>query len=433
MAVGTNLLGRNVRCPHCKQVVRAPAAPGEAPSIHAPQAPVPTPPLPAPGPQFNVPVHTEHHESIFGEAHDEDVFGTQHLKPTMPTLPSMPVAPPPLVPRNDVEETAYVPPQPVPQFVETQTYEAPAAPMPDYEQTPATLEMPREPRREPAERSFGVRQPRMEQPGTPAFAWILLAYSALITIVAGVLGFFYFTGGDSKGDHPFKAIPDFYGQYEKANRKSLSFKGMPDPKGDVPADLRVKLGEEITVGDIQVRPTTVTKQVFETTRERASQDDLVSKASTGLVMAIKVKNVSTDTTFFPNDLAFNRAFDRDQPLPYTALQIRREFFYGPFPWPLDADAKDNYVTGYQYPKEPLGPGQEQETWVFVAPEGMRTAGDRLIVNTLKGLNGDNSPLLWRVQLRRGMMKAKTEDGKDVEVSATAVIGVEFRPDQIKDR
>ena len=124
--------------------------------------------------------------------------------------------------------------------------------------------------------------------------------------MAGVLGYLYFAGGDSKGDHPFKAIPDFYGQYEKANRKSLSFKGMPDPKGDVPADLRVKLGEEITVGDIQVRPVSVQTQVFELNREHTSKDNIVSKSSTGLVMALKVKNVSTDTTFYPNDLAFNR-------------------------------------------------------------------------------------------------------------------------------
>jgi hypothetical protein len=40
-------------------------------------------------------------------------------------------------------------------------------------------------------------------------------------------------------------------------------------------------------------------------------------------------------------------------------------------------------------------------------------------------------LVWRVQLRRGLVKAVAEDGRDVDVSATTVIGVEFRRDQIK--
>src|SRR2546430_2916434 len=46
---------------------------------------------PAPPPQFNVHRPTEHHESIFGERHDEDLFGSEPLKPTMPpATPSPP-------------------------------------------------------------------------------------------------------------------------------------------------------------------------------------------------------------------------------------------------------------------------------------------------------------------------------------------------------
>ena len=80
---------------------------------------------------------------------------------------------------------------------------------------------------------------------------------------------YYFTA-EPKGDHPFKAIPDFYGKYEKAtgaeNRKQLSYQGLPDPKLDVPPDLRVKLNDEITVGAIQVRPTAVTHDAVATIR-----------------------------------------------------------------------------------------------------------------------------------------------------------------------
>src|SRR5579862_9555346 len=70
MAVGTNLLGRNVRCPHCKQVLQAPSTAGR------PTAP-PPPTLPAPG--VSTPA-VESPESIFGEAHDEDLFGTRPPK-----------------------------------------------------------------------------------------------------------------------------------------------------------------------------------------------------------------------------------------------------------------------------------------------------------------------------------------------------------------
>ena len=101
MAVGMNLLGRNVRCPHCKAVVQAPTAAGEpmsspglgrvpmkAPELKAPE------PMAAPLPQFKLPEKdTEAPESIFGEVHEEDLFGTEPPRPTM-LPPRIPVPPP---------------------------------------------------------------------------------------------------------------------------------------------------------------------------------------------------------------------------------------------------------------------------------------------------------------------------------------------------
>src|SRR3954470_18692725 len=185
MAVGTNLLGRNVRCPHCKQVVRAPAAAGDAPGVQgpAPQAP---PLTPAPPPQFKVQTPTEHHESISGERHDEDVFGSEPLKPTMPTMavPSQPTMP----------QTVYAPPPPAPppppQYAETQTYQPAGSPALDFGAPDQSAPPDRdEPTPVPGYRSPA---PRVEAPGTPAFAWILLAYSVVVTVVAGVLAYQYF-------------------------------------------------------------------------------------------------------------------------------------------------------------------------------------------------------------------------------------------------
>lgn len=79
MAVGLTLLGRNVRCPHCKQVVQAPATAGANPPPVATQTRSPTSPSfqPAPPP-------VESQESIFGETHDDDLFGTKQPKVRMP-------------------------------------------------------------------------------------------------------------------------------------------------------------------------------------------------------------------------------------------------------------------------------------------------------------------------------------------------------------
>jgi hypothetical protein len=114
MGVGAELLGHKVRCPHCKQVILAPATGGAA---TAPVAVVPAPavkpvaPLPAttpgvagpaPGlptdlPVFNLPSQ-EAKDSIFGEAPEEgdDVFGNNQGSLPVPVLPPpVAVVPPP--------------------------------------------------------------------------------------------------------------------------------------------------------------------------------------------------------------------------------------------------------------------------------------------------------------------------------------------------
>src|SRR5262245_18749532 len=73
--------------------------------------------------------------------------------------------------------------------------------------------------------TYQPRPVREPVPATAAFAWILLVYAALATIAAGFFGYQYFAGGSPTGDHPFKAIPDFYGQYQKADRKQVAVTG----------------------------------------------------------------------------------------------------------------------------------------------------------------------------------------------------------------
>jgi hypothetical protein len=138
MAVGLNLLGRSVRCPHCKTVVVAPRtpdgtaslpanapppAPPPGPSVSiAPHAPTismppavspPAPPAPEPPlPTFSLPAPPrEAYDSIFGDAHEEDLFG-EHRKqvPELPAAPPRPPEPPPFVPAPAPAPAPYMPP-----------------------------------------------------------------------------------------------------------------------------------------------------------------------------------------------------------------------------------------------------------------------------------------------------------------------------------
>ena len=131
MGVPAELLGKQVRCPHCKQVVLAPvtAGPAPAPAAVAPPAPPPPapvlqppPPAPMPEPQpvavapppapvpvpppppvpepdlpvFNIPVRKEGADSILSEPNesDDEVFGS-HPGIRLPVLPPLDATPPP--------------------------------------------------------------------------------------------------------------------------------------------------------------------------------------------------------------------------------------------------------------------------------------------------------------------------------------------------
>jgi hypothetical protein len=250
----------------------------------------------------------------------------------------------------------------------------------------------------------------------------LLGYGLLMTILAGFFGYQYLMGGGGgKDEHPFKAIPDVFGEYEKANRKQTSFKFLPDPKMEVPLDLRVKLGEELTVGALQVKPVSVERTLIRRRTAGEGGDKETDIPPKTLVLTMRVKNVSTDTTFYPNDPAFNRASERDKPLPYTLLQIGREYYAGALPWPPDKSRMT--LVGHEADQKPLAPGEERDTFVTVAPRHDVVRGQ------LERAKGDMA-LLWRVQLRRGLVTHKDGD-KTHDISATTVIGVEFRANEIK--
>ena len=90
------------------------------------------------------------------------------------------------------------------------------------------------------------------------------------------------------------------------------------------------------------------------------------------------------------------------------------FFGGPVSWPFRVGRRqvDEEQEG---DAAPLGPGESRE-YVVCSP-----AEPKL----LAAVRAAKEPLLWRVQVRRGLIPFR-----DKEVPVTAVVGVEFRKEDV---
>jgi hypothetical protein len=197
--------------------------------------------------------------------------------------------------------------------------------------------------------------------------------------------------------------------YQQSKRTFDPLERLPDPKpGDggarrihphapLPAELKASLGRSLRVGDLEVTPLSVE-------RNAAGQ----------LVLHLRLRNASHDTAFAPLLPAECYRCDKRARLedagPYTYLEV--------------GGGKRLYVSGRDWDKAPpraagepfdgtLLPGEEMTAAFRIGP-----ADKAALWVAARG----EGPLLWRVQLRRGLVALR-----DTEVSATAVVGVEFRP------
>ena len=142
----------------------------------------------------------------------------------------------------------------------------------------------------------------------------------------------------------------------------------------------------------------------------------VEAAQDSLVLHLHLKNISEDVIFCPTDPYFDRRCKpkQTQNKTYTYLVMSGQRYYGgPCDWKPTPPRE--YVLGQVYGKE-LKPQQALDTIVCTAPED--DAG-----RALEQYHGD---LLWRVQLRRGLVQVG-----DRELSATAVIGVQFNKKDVQ--
>jgi hypothetical protein len=434
MAVGQEHLGQQVRCPHCQQVVQAPAP-----------LPAPPPPAEAEAPAFTF-TPSRDEESIFTpqEMHD-DIFGEP--KPPVLEMPPEPVVPSyPLPPATGSAPTEppWAPPlaAPEPAWMESQNaateplpLAAPAsAPVePALEPTDAlvpatewsasagsetgsafTPEVAASPRERPA-----VRRSAQGSRFTATILIFLVPYAIFMTGIA----IYYYYQMRLRDVHPLEMLPDVPSENPGATRKGGQVSSVYSRwKVDtaLPAKLRVRLGKTIKVGELEVTPEKVERGKVVFCQEPAKYNPEPS-TSDALILTLHLRNVSSDQQFYPTDPAFDAQWKQGKPEPYTYLEMGTErFFGGPIPWEKGGKKTSReYVQGQDNDNRPLGPHEQRTTVVCTDP------ANKAVLNALRNYRG---PLLWRVRLRRGLVTVR-----DKEVSASAVVGVEFAANDIQKR
>jgi hypothetical protein len=444
MAVGQNLLGQQVRCPHCQQVVVAPPTAVAAPAA-APQPSPPPPPAPAPAADglqqtvLNVPGMAEP-ESIFTPAEASDVIsaGPPEGRVEMPSEPWPQFAPQPPAPPSQLPTEPMQGPPPV---EPTLTYvphatqypggpsQAPTRPdsaafasasdgwpvVPQGGATTTALESNALAQSLPS--PAAIRPPRDRGGWFTALVVIpLISYSILATIAVIYLRFYQPTPPPQP--HPLEMVPDIEGKNKGAKRQKshIIYKGRQLLK--LPDSLRTSLGQPIRVGDIEVNPVSVE---FKLVTFQVPKFDPTASGDECLVLNLRLKNVSEGVVFKPMDPYFDRKWKEDKEktnveMPFTYLTIGDQRFFGG-PNSID-DVNDNKVSieGQHYDRV-LKPGEEMSTFVCTDWEDpVRQAVDNA-----------TGPMLWRIQVRRGLVEIP-EKG---EYSATAVVGVEFTKEDVK--
>jgi len=445
LAVSKEHIGQQVRCPHCQQVV---------------VAPLPSPPAPAPefpdmleGP-YRPPA--EEHESIFSApTESEDLFGDQ---PSAGVEMPPEVAPPPpppeptdvLPPLPDQEPQPISPTVSVPSLApgETLSYlpdgasgppAPPEGPLAPETAAPPTLapslapvvnEQPGEGGEDLASifRGGPVRTSKGGGWHIALFIMPLISYSVLATIVAGIYMWRYYAFvrdvelGLKQQQHPLEFLPDLEGDNPTGKRpKNADLQvPSPNPNQELPPQLRATLGQTLQIGDLEVEPLRVERDhiwISDTPKGQA-QD-----SGEALKLFLRVKNISSNLTFYPLDRYFTRKFDpaRDRP-PYTQLIIGDEHFYGgPASWAdrqfANPRATNEYVQGQDAYLRALKPGQEVKTFICTDPQN----ADLAMMLAKPGSERRE----WRVQLRRGLVEVKGR-----RIPASCVIGVEFFDKQI---
>jgi hypothetical protein len=414
MAVSAEYLGQQVRCPTCGGVVIAPAAPG-GPAPEGPRQPEP--------PRFEA-FDTESHEDIFTQPSETDdaLFGAGADAPRI----DLPRAPEPAPPPPDLEVTprSVVMPETLP--TETPTTGWSPLTTTGTEAQPQTVHLQPQPEPQPpVEAPYVPSEPRRPK-AAPKVDWFiplvvfpLILYAIGITAVAVFLYMRLVAVPPSLLDR----IPDVEGDdpgVVRLPKVSLQFK-RDDALAPLPEHLRVKLAETLRVGDLEVTPLRVERKKV-AVHVKGHKPEPCQHES--LVLHLRLTNVGTDSRFTPIDNYFDRHWDgKSGSAPLTVLVAgRNHFFGGPAKWVARSDKRERrqWVEGRKDgdPKG-IGPGESMETITCTDGDNPKCE-DLLFGNPKLRINPYRGNLLWRVQLRRGLIEHRGR-----ELPATCVVGVEF--------
>jgi hypothetical protein len=354
MAVGPELAGRKVRCPHCHQVLVAPAAAPEAESDNL----------------FQFAKPPEGQDSIFGEPADDSVLG-----PARQAAPN---------PSAGVEDNPFAPPRPAPR-----------------EQRDETAEQPVE----------TDRRPRGSAAASGKQNWVLallVPYALFMTVMAI---FYYVKYSRAVQDHPLEQIPDLMGEFQKDVKKDgkpvVRAIKLPPADQPLPDKLVTSLGRPITVGSIEVTPLSVEYRPWAAfTKDKTRAEVKKVPVKTTLVMHVRLRNVSPDLTFYPTDPYFDRNPKHPNDKPYTLVDVGGKMFFGGVIEfvTVAGTTERTWLQGQENDNKPLGPGESRETVFVTRPrDGVFDA-----VQQSKG------QAVWRIQVRRGLVPY---EGHEIPASA----------------
>jgi phage FluMu protein Com len=452
MAVSSQHLGQQVRCPHCQQVVIAPPAATSG---------TPTPSAPAPGLAETV-LHTPAPggaaEDIFSAGNvPNELFSfsetprleipAESLPPTLagdsgvppppqsqPTLAStLPWAaqqpageqPGPSVPLEQGESTAVLP-------------GGGAAPWTSGAITDLTETLPPPPAQAPYNES--LRQPagasaqaaRQTETKAPWFLLLVFCPLLLYSIVISIFAFFIYRNNQQLHElfrERFDKMPDVGDDpgVRKGKKVSLTDRYKAELATlPLPEYLCTTLGKPLRVGQLQVKPTRVERKrvavVVESSRPEPCTND-------SLVLYLNLKNLSDEYAFAPLDNYFDRYWRPgvDMIPPLTLLEVgnKQRFYGGPAHWYPRGDANNRreWVKGRRDQADLLQPGEEKE--MFVCTDGYDDKAAAVLFGERPG-EEYNGSFLWRVRVRRGLVRVGDKD-----YPATAVVGVRFSSSDIR--
>jgi hypothetical protein len=131
-----------------------------------------------------------------------------------------------------------------------------------------------------------------------------------------------------------------------------------------------------------------------------------------LVLHVRLRNISSDLSFYPTDPYFDRNPKQANDKPYTLVDVGgRKYYGGLIEYATEPGTTERtWLAGQENDDKPLAPSESRETVLVARP------GDGLFDAVRKA----KEPAVWRMQVRRGLVSYR---GTDVPVSA--VVGVSF--------